>query len=320
VLEQFATGLRKYGAYFMSMKGSFQGTTIILLILPILFLTGCLIASSSTITPFVPIPPPVLLSETPTPTFYVAPTFTETLPPVPTLSATPVPTITQTIPPSSTPWPSLTFLPTVTNPLEAVRQLYGTNGGCKLPCWWGITPGKTSIELVQQFFQQFAAGGVIVEEDEDQSIAKITYPPANDSQDVAVSTRLYINSHIIEGIILDYEAVMWGGFSPRRMITEYGRPEQVSFNLTNDLSYLTFFYSKKHIVVGYQYSIEKNGNEKKACLIGFDALATWSTEDIPSMILEYFPLDSIEWLSQMDSETFYNALKGSGTNLCFSMR
>ena len=34
----------------------------------------------------------------------------------------------------------------------ALPELLATNGGCELPCWWGITPGVTRIEEVQTLF------------------------------------------------------------------------------------------------------------------------------------------------------------------------
>ena len=33
-----------------------------------------------------------------------------------------------------------------------VREMLQTNGGCELPCWWGIIPGKTSWKEMQAAF------------------------------------------------------------------------------------------------------------------------------------------------------------------------
>lgn len=71
---------------------------------------------------------------------------TPTRTPKPTHSATP--TITLTPQPSSTPSapPTPTAFPTL--PVEPARarffDLLATNGNCRLPCLWGITPGKTT--------------------------------------------------------------------------------------------------------------------------------------------------------------------------------
>lgn len=36
-----------------------------------------------------------------------------------------------------------------------LHELLATNGGCELPCWWGITPGVTHIEEVQALFARY---------------------------------------------------------------------------------------------------------------------------------------------------------------------
>lgn len=59
----------------------------------------------------------------------VAPTPTEAV-------SSPTPTVV----PTPTPQPPLA---TTEEALAFVIQMQETNGGCELPCWWGITPGKT---------------------------------------------------------------------------------------------------------------------------------------------------------------------------------
>lgn len=70
----------------------------------------------------------------------------------PTCTATPTTTITPS--PEFT-WTALPRL----KPDEArklVLELYKTNGGCKLPCWWGFTPGESRIQEVNQFLRTIA--------------------------------------------------------------------------------------------------------------------------------------------------------------------
>ena len=40
-------------------------------------------------------------------------------------------------------------------PIEQVLWLLETNNGCQLPCWWGITPGQTTWESAERFFNSF---------------------------------------------------------------------------------------------------------------------------------------------------------------------
>jgi hypothetical protein len=37
---------------------------------------------------------------------------------------------------------------------KLVQKLLENNGGCKLPCWWGITPGKTTWAEARQILEK----------------------------------------------------------------------------------------------------------------------------------------------------------------------
>jgi hypothetical protein len=70
------------------------------------------------------------------------------------MSATPIPVIISTKLATITPLPTSTILsvqtrlPTLNaqNPSVAVKELLENNGGCQLPCWWGVIPGRTNWE------------------------------------------------------------------------------------------------------------------------------------------------------------------------------
>jgi len=89
------------------------------------------------------LPTPIALSVSPTIAF---PTKTITPTPTPIDTATPVPT------------PTLTLVPTLS--VEIARQkwfdLLTDNGGCKLPCFWGITPGKSDYRAARDILMPFS--------------------------------------------------------------------------------------------------------------------------------------------------------------------
>ncbi len=74
-------------------------------------------------------------------------------------ASTVTPTVTRTLsPPHLLQWTPGAKLP----PDEVekkIMSLYSNNGGCELPCWWGITPGKTtgaeSLSLLAPFGDTF---------------------------------------------------------------------------------------------------------------------------------------------------------------------
>lgn len=98
---------------------------------------------------------------TPTPTFprFLSSTWTATITlssspttiPTPTVSPTFTPTISHTLPPSLTPLPTISF----DNALWKFEVLLATNGGCRLPCFWGMTPGRTTVAEMNQFTNRF---------------------------------------------------------------------------------------------------------------------------------------------------------------------
>src|SRR5512138_2325272 len=70
--------------------------------------------------------------------------------PSPTLK--PTTTTTPTLPATFTPVPTLTTKQAQTK----IRELFETNGRCKLPCWWGITPGISANDAFYNFIQSIA--------------------------------------------------------------------------------------------------------------------------------------------------------------------
>ena len=85
--------------------------------------------------------PPTNPTLTSTPTQAAKTIIPPALEPISTSTITPTPTLL----PTSTPWPTL-------SPEEAEKMVLGlfeNNGGCELPCWWGITPGVTTLQEAQ---------------------------------------------------------------------------------------------------------------------------------------------------------------------------
>lgn len=111
------------------------------------------ITSQPTITSAMPAGPPESTA-TATPAMPISPTHT----PQPIPSPTRAPTKTKTPRPSSTPRPTPSPTPTPFPTLEPdemqafIRTMLETNGGCELPCWWGITPGTTNWQDTLDFF------------------------------------------------------------------------------------------------------------------------------------------------------------------------
>ncbi len=70
--------------------------------------------------------------------------------------------------PTTTKSPSATFTPTIEEPTatpfptivpgdykDVLQYFYQTNGDCELPCFWGIYPGSTTIEVIEKNYAPF---------------------------------------------------------------------------------------------------------------------------------------------------------------------
>ncbi len=125
-----------------------------LVVVPVLLLLGCLTSPQgtedvSTAEPasFPSVEPAATRQPTPVP----SPTTTPRPTANPRPPRTPSPTPTQT--PTATPLPFPTLEP---EEMQAfIAEMLAANGGCELPCWWGITPGVTPWEDVQQQFLSY---------------------------------------------------------------------------------------------------------------------------------------------------------------------
>ena len=108
---------------------------------------GCSISSA---TPTETEPPTAQVLET-TPTSIAATATRPMSTPTLVASTTSSPSSTDTKVPTETPMPPLASLVAQQQAVELLKS----NGNCSLPCWWGITPGKTTWSAAESFLYQF---------------------------------------------------------------------------------------------------------------------------------------------------------------------
>jgi hypothetical protein len=174
-----------------------------------------------------PLPPTSIptFTATWTQTSTLAPTLTATTTLIPTFTLTPIPTASNTPRPTAT--PSLTPLPTL-DPDAAttlVLELLDNNGGCRLPCWWGATPGQTRWDDIGPFFRSFALDWF---SSHDYLRAKSSYEVLY-SFPGAINDQLHIFFATDKGIF-DQAWIYLGdsqNYSLASILTTYGQPEEV---------------------------------------------------------------------------------------------
>lgn len=108
---------------------------------------------------------------TPTPTLAKTAALTPIV--TSTHTATPTATATATNTPTLTPTPVSTLPPVAA--LAVVEDLLTYNAYCRLPCWWGATPGQTTWQEIEGLLISLSAQ--IVDWDDDVQIVYIPHVP-----------------------------------------------------------------------------------------------------------------------------------------------
>ena len=190
-------------------------------------------------------------------------------------SRTPPPTETGTFTPVAPTTATPTPLPTFDTQERGkiIEELIQTNAGCKLPCVWGITPGKSTWTDSTRFFSRMRA---IFETD---SKAIINYTLTFDASAKGASYEHFYN--VFTFSTLDKTGVdlidvvgnggeiptefprLWEAYSPERIISTYGEPSRMFlssepnyFGDTGKVGYfLWLFYDEQGFMIRYDGSV-----------------------------------------------------------------
>jgi hypothetical protein len=108
-----------------------------------------------------------------------------------------------------------------------VSELLKTNAGCQLPCWWGITPGKTSWQEANQFLGVFARAIDLEDRGQGYQIGIVQISSPIDVPYITTLNQTYgIRDGIIETIdTYNYELATW--YDLPNILNIYGRPDEI---------------------------------------------------------------------------------------------
>lgn len=280
------------------------------------------------------------------------PTSTATIPPTnpphtpqPTHTHTPIPdTPTPTaIPLTDTPMPQPTATLTNEQISENLTKLMMKNAGCQLPCWWGIMPGETPLDLARE---NLATLGASIVGSSSLSMGVVDWGlfmefEVSDSivQSMNISSG-YNNSGRIDR---DKYTNGWQPFQFMAVLERYGIPTRVFvyYPFTADHSvpayHLLVFYEELGIEIDYIGSVEiLVENRYRACP---DMADIWKVhlflyqpdheEDVVERIL---PASSIIYIDDVETvhetiswqqatsttlESFYETFRVTESTICF---
>jgi hypothetical protein len=191
------------------------------------------------------------------------------------------PVTTRTIVPTQ-PTLTQTMEPTLTEAEseERILELLKTNGNCKLPCFWGIVPGKTTWPEVQQLFLHLGADIV----DYIPRMYRNTDIKAHYIYSDVPAKQLGINAGVfeandqIDSMRIDLSGAGFAAnmqrFFFKEVLLELGEPTQVWMSLgtgseAGDAPYLGYnfwlFYEQIGLVVEYGGAAQKINTEYRVC-------------------------------------------------------
>ncbi|MCH7662399.1 MAG: hypothetical protein IH859_00845 [Chloroflexi bacterium] len=196
-------------------------------------------------------------------------------------TATQTPTATPTIRASITPVPSWTPTFTPLPPLPPdqaaalVKELFETNGGCQLPCWWGITPGESFWDSTSQFFSTFASDivflGVGNSGSENFAIG-IRVPNSLNKSYVYIYEKNNIISDIQFDPSSDEENFQ---FQLHQLFKGYGKPSEIYIYVLPPLSHpgseyfyefrLVLHFPDQHIIAFYSFKGQPRNDTVYVC-------------------------------------------------------
>lgn len=249
------------------------------MVVGVLLLAGCLSEQENVLE--------VTKTAEPTSVALVTPTATATATPttvvIPTHTATSTATNTPTktkFPPTSTPTPTTTPAPTLSaiEEGEFLSALLSGNAGCELPCWWGVTPGQTSIQAARDLFASQGIDDWTVSFDGTYVIIGLGYPRNDGYHSHHVLVEFRLKRDIVQIVSVDggnrgeeFRPLFirdWQLYSPLAMLNRYDLPTYIEFAPVENSPYyrLKLIYASLGVMISYIVPFEHlNDEEVRVC-------------------------------------------------------
>lgn len=256
-----------------------------------------------------------------------------------------IPKITNTPRPTNSPtWTPVPTLPR-DEAFEALINLYRDNGGCQLPCWWGIHPGKTTWESAHEILAPLGpTWQFIVNETLDVYTFEFDVPKNMDLLEY-LESDLWVKDGLIRAISLNTSWIEEDfDYSLSGILNIIGQPEEIWIKVNTDtmdlpLYVLDLFYPSKGILInstGEARAVDniavticpkefRRGNFPPAILV-WNPSRIYSYKNIGSDLLGesrdiggegFHPLGELS--IDIDEEEFFNIYQDPMVDKCFDI-
>lgn len=227
-----------------------------------------------------------------------------------------------------------------------VLDLLQNNAGCRLPCWWGFTPRKTSWQTAQTYFTLL---GKTTAKFSNSKLTNYTVKFSIPEHDIQIGQVYNVSNGIIDmiwisaGTVRNHERVYGDAqfaqdfqhYMLPQLLNAYGQPTQAwlrTFRSVPEGTFIPFnlllFYPDQGILVRYYGPTERVKEQIRVCPDQADiTLWLWSPEremtleDIANVSPEFPPEEvpayrSLEEVTGMSVGTFYETFKTANNRVC----
>ncbi len=282
---------------------------------------------------------------TATRTVSVAPSSTISLPLASTITMSPTETVllTETLEFMTT--PTLTSMPTLSpeKALDALLALYANNGGCELPCWWGITPGETTWTEARTKLEPLGRWSGPWGDDGIGRYDFVFDMPEEIDPLGFFEPSLGVKSDVVTGISLCGSWIKQDfDYSLAGFLQTFGPPDEIWLKVvteTQESPYyeISIFYPSKGVLLGASGTVDAQSDHLMICPQEFKlgafppGVLLWSPRkqltyaNIFLAVLGQENMDMSdyhlleEWSLDFDREGFYATYLDSQTSTCFEV-
>jgi hypothetical protein len=256
---------------------------------------------------------------------------------------TSIPQINTPIEPTVSPQPTLSH----ENAWALINDLMLKNGGCDLPCWWGLFPGKSKVQDVNSFLSTFNGIAVLNNLSADPQYISLTVPINKVNLDIAINA--WEHNNIVDRLFVSLQSNKHGDygweayygdpnynqvtrkFQLSEILTNYGLPSKV---LIAPGPFDGFVILLAYMKEGFLISYESPGKKAEGNYVGCPSesqISVWlwsPTEnltlkevvsntpfgDVDATTIDYFkPIDET---TKMSMDEFYKIYKNPENHLC----
>jgi len=256
-----------------------------------------------------------------------------TIKPTLTLIQLPSPTlIPSTFTPTPQPTQSLTLTPPATlEPEQAentIKTLLRDPVDCKAPCFWGITPGQTTLDESKN---SLAYLGLQIKSTTYQG--KDFYGIRYDFHSgLSVMVTLTVQEELVENLRVDITPETqragipreWSAYSPETLIKQYGTPSRVDFFL-GEIGPPTYsmqmYFKEVDLIIQYinfDHVVFESGQTHVCPLLDqYNSVRVWLGEDPQYPPGAAVPLEEA---TSMTRDEFASLMMGNPDSACFNLK